>query len=86
VSPDILYYVNQQFDSQYRNSDRLYRVEKEVESEYKQYLGQLCGEQKRIRQNKIYQSKWGSSEARKKADATPIPACNEWKERFQPRY
>ena len=85
VSPGIEYYVNNQFDSLFKHSDKMYRVEKEVENEYKQYLASLCGQQKQIRSNKIYQANFASYETRKKAEAMPTPACTEYQKRFQQR-
>lgn len=83
VSPGVEYYVNSQFDSLYQFSDKMYRIEKEVENEYRQHLAHLCGQQKQIRNNKMYQANFGSKEARKKAEETPTPACSEWQRRFQ---
>ena len=82
VSPGIEYYVSSQFDSIYTQTDKMYRVEKEVENEYKVQLSQLCSQQKQIRNNKIYQANFASYETRKKAEATPTPACSEWQKRF----
>ena len=82
VSPGIDYYVSSQFDSIYKHTDKMYRVEKEVEGEYKVHLSQLCSQQKQIRNNKIYQANFASYETRRKAEATPMPACTEWQKRF----
>jgi DnaJ-class molecular chaperone len=56
VSQDIKYYVNSQFEQVYRaNTDSFRRLEKEVEAEYKQYIGMKCNNEKSYKTNKIYQ-------------------------------
>jgi DnaJ homolog subfamily B member 12 len=83
VSPDIKYYVNQQFDSQYKpRSEQFRRVEKEVESEYKHFLGMKCGNEKTFRNNRLYQSRFSGQEARKRAEELTMPSCEEFTKRF----
>lgn len=57
ISPDIKFYVNPaQFDTIYKpRSEQYRRVEKEVESEYKHFLGMKCGNEKTYRNNRMYQ-------------------------------
>ena len=57
VSPDIKYYVNSQFLSQYpkKESENMRKIEKEVENEYKYYLQQRCSNEKAHRNSLLYQ-------------------------------
>lgn len=56
VVPDIKYYVNDQFDKQYKPyTDTYYKLEKQVESDYKQSLSMKCSNEKAYKSNRIYQ-------------------------------
>lgn len=60
ISPNIKYFVNPQFDSLFKSASgginpELRRVEKEVELEYKHFLGLKCGTEKTYKNNRLYQ-------------------------------
>lgn len=57
VSPNIVFYVNgPSFDNTYKPfSDKYRRLEKEVETDYRNYLAQRCVNEKSYRNNRIYQ-------------------------------
>ena len=57
VSPNIKYWVNSQFDSvqSKMSTDTYRRFEKEVEGEYKHALGVQCGNEKTVKNNRMYQ-------------------------------
>jgi len=88
ISPHIKYYVSSQFDSVYKNipgssgSPELRRIEKEVELEYKHFLGLKCGNEKTYKNNRLYQARFSGTEARRKAEDLPLPSCEEFQARF----
>lgn len=56
VSQDIKYYVNDQFDKMYRPvTDTYRRIERQIEFDYKQALGQKCSNEKAYKSNRKYQ-------------------------------
>lgn len=87
ISPDIPYFVNRQFDTTYKpKSDKLKQFEKDVEYEYKQYLGGKCSNEKQYRNNRLYQARFSGSEARKRAEEIKTPACDEYQKRFVDKF
>ena len=56
VSPDIKFYVDSNFERTYKPYSDVYRkIEKQVESEYKQNLAHKCTNEKSYRKNRLYQ-------------------------------
>ena len=56
ISPDIKFYVDRNFERTYKPYSDVYRkVEKQVETEYKQGLAHKCTNEKAYRKNRIYQ-------------------------------
>jgi curved DNA-binding protein CbpA len=52
----ISFYVNDKFQTTYRKGTQEYiRVEKQVEQDYREYLGLKCGQEQDYRQTRIYQ-------------------------------
>ncbi len=88
ISPNIKFYVNSQFDQAYSkmSGDTYRRFEKEVESEYKHVLGVKCGNEKTIKNSKMYQARFSNAEARRKAEELTLPSCEEFQARFIDRF
>jgi len=85
VSQDIKYYVNDQFDKMYRPvTDTYRRIERQIETDYKQALGYKCSNEKAYKSNRKYQARFKSAVEQQKADQLKTPACDELNERFQP--
>jgi predicted Zn-dependent protease len=56
ISPDIKFYVDGNFERTYKPYSEVYRkIEKQVETEYKQSLAHKCTNEKSYRKNRIYQ-------------------------------
>lgn len=56
VVPDIQYYVQQNFEKNYKSgSETLRKLEREVESEFKHYLDMRCGNERAYKNSKLYQ-------------------------------
>jgi hypothetical protein len=56
ISPDIKFYVDSNFERTYKPYSEVYRkIEKQVETEYKQGLAHKCANEKAYRKNRIYQ-------------------------------
>jgi hypothetical protein len=56
ISPDIKFYVDGNFERTYKPYSDVYRkIEKQVETEYKQSLAHKCTNEKSYRKNRIYQ-------------------------------
>ena len=85
VSTDIEYFVPSNFNSVYKKPQDKARVEKEVETMYRTYLNEKCGNEKVSKQNKQYQARFQGTEAKAKADKMTTPSCEEYQQRFPPR-
>ncbi len=85
VSPGIKFFVPTNFDTTYKKASDRSRVEKEVESLYRSYLGEKCGNEKISKQNKQYQARFQGKAAKETADQMTLPSCDEFQERFVPR-
>jgi len=84
ISPDIRYYVNNEFMKQYpkKDTDSYRKIEKEVENEYKHHLTQKCSNEKAYRNNLNYQARFGGASAKKKAEEFKLLSCDEYQKRF----